>query len=162
MRRKPLRETIARNQQSMDLYAALSDRPRVMLTAPPPPKPRAPRTPSPPELRESHTMAEVFAVLRSHPDVAWFARMNSGASTDDDRYVTFYRLYIPQQRVATKGISDYIGQLCDGTFFAIECKRRGVTKATEAQQTYLDAVRRNGGLAGVAQSGDDAVGILAG
>ena len=107
-------------------------------------------------------MAEVFAVLRSHPDVAWFARMNSGASTDDDRYVTFYRLYIPQQRVATKGISDYIGQLYDGTFFAIECKRRGVTKATEAQQAYLDAVRRNGGLAGVAQSGDDAVGILAG
>ena len=65
-------------------------------------------------------MAEVFAVLRSRPDVAWFARMNSGASMDDDRYVTFYRLYIPQQRVATKGISDYIGQLCDGTFFAIK------------------------------------------
>lgn len=161
-RRATLRDTIARNQASMDLYAAMADKPRVMLTAPPPPKPRTLRKPSSPQFLESHTMAEVFDLLRNHPDVAWFARMNSGANIDDDRYITFYRLYIQASTVKTKGISDYIGQLYTGRFFAIECKRRGVTKATEAQQQYLDAVRRGGGLSGVAQSAADALNILAG
>jgi hypothetical protein len=160
IRRRPsLRETIARNQQSMDLYAALSDRPRVELTAPPPPKPRALRKPSA-SGTEADVMRAVHDLLRRHRRVAWFMRLNSGAVSDGDRYMVFYRLYLRNTPPRTKGASDYLGQLTDGRIFLVECKRPGVHKATEEQQDLISSCVAAGGVAGVAQSVEDVIALL--
>jgi hypothetical protein len=158
-RRETLRETIARNQASMDLYAALSDRPRVELTAPPPPKPRAPRKPSA-DGTEADVMRAVHDLLRRHRRVAWFMRLNSGGVSDGDRYTVFYRLYLRNMPPRTKGASDYLGQLTDGRMFLVECKRPGVHKATEEQQDLISACVAAGGVAGIAQSVEDVIALL--
>jgi hypothetical protein len=158
-KRETLRETIARNQQSMDLYAALSDRPRVELTAPPPPKPRAPRKPSA-DGTEADVMRAVFDLLRVHRRVAWFMRLNSGAVQDGDRYTVFYRLYMRGEPGRTKGASDYLGQLTDGRLFLLECKRPGVRKGTIEQEMLIGACHANGGVAGIVQSVEDALALL--
>ena len=158
-KRETLRETIARNQASMDLYAALSDRPRVELTAPPPPKPRAPRKPST-DGTEADVMRAVFDLLRAHRRVAWFMRLNSGAVQDGDRYTVFYRLYMRGEPGRTKGASDYLGQLTDGRLFLLECKRPGVRKGTIEQEMLIGACQANGGVAGIVQSVEDAIEIL--
>lgn len=157
-RRTTLRDTIARNQQSMDLYAALSDRPRVVLTAPPPPKPRAKRAPT--GDTEADVMRAVFALLSHHRRVAWFMRLNSGAVSDGDRYTVFYRLYLPGLSGMTKGASDYLGQLIDGRLFMVEVKRPGVKKGTPEQERVLAVCREHGGVAGVCQSVDDVIALL--
>ena len=158
-RRETLRDTIARNQQSMDLYAALSDRPRVVLTAPPPPKPRKPREPST-QATEGDVMRAIFDLLRRHRRVAWFMRLNSGAVSDGDRYTTFYRLYLPGRPGISKGASDYLGQLTDGRMFLVEVKRPGVTRGTVEQEMLIAACQAQGGVAGVCQSVDDVLQLL--
>jgi FKBP-type peptidyl-prolyl cis-trans isomerase (trigger factor) len=160
IRRRPsLRDTIARNQQSMDLYAALSNKPRVELTAPPPPKPRTIRKPSA-SGTEADVMRAVHDLLRRHRRVAWFMRLNSGAVSDGDRVTVFYRLYMRGMPVRTKGASDYLGQLTDGRMFLVECKRPGVHKATEEQQDLISACVAAGGVAGIAQSVEDVIALL--
>jgi hypothetical protein len=158
-RRPTLRDTIARNQQSMDLYAALSDRPRVELTMPPAPKPRAKRQPST-RGTECDVMRAVFDMLRVHRRVAWFMRLNSGAVQDGDRYTVFYRLYMRGEPGRTKGASDYLGQLTDGRLFLLECKRPGVRKGTIEQEMLIGACQANGGVAGIVQSVEDALALL--
>ena len=160
-KRETLRDTIARNQQSMDLYAALSDRPRVVLTAPPPLRPRAKRAPST-DATEADVMRPVFDLLRVHRRVAWFMRLNSGAVQDGDRYTVFYRLYLRGHSGITRGASDYLGQLTDGRIFLMECKRPGVRKGTLEQEMLLQACRDAGGVAGIVQSVEDAIGLLGG
>lgn len=158
-RRETLRDTIARNQQSMDLYAALADKPRVVLTAPPAPKPRAPRKPNPAGT-EADVMRAVFALLSQHRRVAWFMRLNSGAVQDGDRYTVFYRLYLRGHSGMSKGASDYLGQLTDGRIFLVEVKRPGVTRGTIEQQALIAACQANGGVAGVCQSVEDVLALL--
>lgn len=159
MKRRTLRETIARNQQSMDLYAALADKPRVVLTAPPPPKPRKPREPST-KATEGDVMRAIFDLLRRHRRVAWFMRLNSGAVSDGDRYTTFYRLYLPGRPGISKGASDYLGQLTDGRLFLVEVKRPGVTRGTVEQEMLIGACQAQGGVAGVCQSVEDVLALL--
>ena len=161
MKRTTLRDTIARNQQSMDLYAALSDRPRIVLTAPPPPKPRKPREPST-RATEGDVMRAIFDLLRRHRRVAWFMRLNSGAVSDGDRYTTFYRLYLPGRPGISKGASDYLGQLTDGRLFLVEVKRPGVTRGTVEQEMLIGACQAQGGVAGVCQSVEDVIALLGG
>ena len=162
MKRRPtLRETIAKNQQSMDLYAALSGKPRVELTMPPEPVKRAPRA-KPAEARgtEADVMKAVHAFLRVHPRVAWFMRINSGAVSDGDRHVVFYRLWMRGLGVRSKGMADYLGQLDDGRLFLLECKRPGLRKATPEQQELLEFCRWHGGLSAVVQSVEDVAEVL--
>lgn len=92
----------------------------------------------------------VIKFLRSHPKVAWVARINSGAyRTQDGRYIRF----------GFTGCSDIIGQLKDGRFLAIECKAAS-EGATDEQQKFIDHVNANGGRAGVARSINDAKAII--
>lgn len=87
-------------------------------------------------------LAGVLSLLKWHPNVAWAARMNTGAVTlDAARFVRF----------GFKGCSDVIGQMKDGRFLAIEVKRPG-GKATANQQEFLRKVAANGGVSGVADS----------
>ena len=162
MKRRPtLRETITRNQATMDLYAALSGKPRVELTMPPEPVKRAPRAkPAEPRGTEADVMRAVHAFLRVHPRVAWFMRINSGAVSDGDRHVVFYRLWMRGLGVRSKGMADYLGQLDDGRLFLLECKRPGLRKATAEQQELLDHCAVHGGLAAVVQSVEDVAEVL--
>ena len=162
MKRRPtLRETITRNQATMDLYAALSGKPRVELTMPPEPVKRAPRAkPAEPRGTEADVMKAVHAFLRVHPRVAWFMRINSGAVSDGDRHVLFYRLWMRGLGVRSKGMADYLGQLDDGRLFLLECKRPGLRKATPEQQELLEWCAAHGGRAAVVQSVEDVAEVL--
>lgn len=166
MKRRPsLRETIAKNQASMDLYATMSGKPRVVFEAPPEPVKRAKRPTAAgatgePRGTEADVMKAVHAYLRVHPRVAWFMRINSGAVSDGDRHVVFYRLWMRGLGVRSKGMADYLGQLDDGRLFLLECKRPGLRKATQEQQELLEWCRWHGGRAAVVQSVEDVAEVL--
>lgn len=166
MKRRPsLRETIAKNQASMDLYATMSGKPRVVFEAPPEPVKRAKRptaagATAEPRGTEADVMRAVHAFLRVHPRVAWFMRINSGAVSDGDRHVVFYRLWMRGLGVRSKGMSDYLGMLDDGRLFLLECKRPGLRKATQEQQELLEWCRWHGGRAAVVQSVEDVAEVL--
>ena len=162
--RLTLRETIAKNQQALDYYATLTGKPRLVLNAPPEPKPRAPRQPSDKPL-EAAVQAAVIDLLRQHPLVAWFLRVNSGVAVASNaqgeaRYTAFYRLYVRGMKPTSSGLSDLVGQLTDGRLFLMECKRAGVRRGTEEQEGLIALVRGCGGVAGIVQSVDDAVELL--
>lgn len=63
--------------------------------------------------------------------------------------------------VGGRGGSDLIGIAPDGTFFAIECKT-ALGQPTTAQLNFIAAVIKQGGRAGVARSGAEAVAIALG
>jgi hypothetical protein len=62
--------------------------------------------------------------------------------------------------IGGKGGSDLIGIQRGGRFAAIEVKVPG-EKPTEDQVSFIEAVKRAGGVAGVARSVDEALAILA-
>lgn len=99
---------------------------------------------------ERHVLAAVIRALALHPKVAWAHRMNVGAFKDGDRFVRF----------GFRGCSDIMGQMKDGRFLAVECKRPG-GKLTEYQLGFLVRVQNNGGVAFVARSVDDVMKGLA-
>ena len=88
------------------------------------------------KVMESDVLKAVMAYLKLHKDVAWTARINTGAMLIDHRFVKF----------GFNGCSDIIGQLKDGRFLAVEVKRPG-NKPTKLQNAFLDMVNANGGLA---------------
>ena len=59
------------------------------------------------------------------------------------------------------GSSDIIGITPDGRFLAVEVKTK-TGRVSDEQQRFIDAVRRKGGVAGVARSVEEALQILAG
>lgn len=163
--RLTLRETIAKNQAALDMYAAFSNRPRVVLRQEPEPKQRAaPGSDGRPLERD--VQDPLIELLRVHPKVAWFFRVNSGqavaqGSDGRERRTAFYRLYLRGEKPITKGLSDVVGQLVDGRMFVMEAKRPGVFKGTAEQEDVIAACRAAGGVAGIVQSLDDAVELLA-
>lgn len=56
------------------------------------------------------------------------------------------------------GSSDIIGMTPDGQFLAVECKT-ATGRVSPAQRNFIEQVRRQGGRAGVARSGQEAVHI---
>lgn len=97
------------------------------------------------EVPERDVLKEVLAACLYHPRVAWVERMNSGVMQQGGRWVRF----------GFVGCPDIIGQMRDGRFLAVECKRVG-KDATEKQLEFLGRVYRNHGLAFVARSAADA------
>lgn len=165
-----LREVIERNQQALDMYAAFSDKPRVVLEMPPEPKKRAPSAPSIGP-SEGDIQSGIVQLLRVHPKVAWFGRFNSGVALAEDgggqrRYTAYYRLYLRglaarSRRLSarSRGLSDILGQLNDGRLFIIEVKSR-LGRATPEQNEFIDIVLKAGGVAGVCRSVDEALKLL--
>lgn len=95
---------------------------------------------------ERDILRACLLAARLHPLTAWAMRTNSGVFNVDGRWV----------RAGFVGQSDIIGQLKDGRFLAVECKREGV-KPTPAQQQFLFTVHRYGGCAFIARSVDDVI-----
>ena len=106
---------------------------------------------------EAQVQKTVLSYLRHHPRVAWCHRMNTGAVTVPATETTKKRFI----RFAFPGCSDIIGQLRDGRFLAVECKRPvGRWPVTSEQAAFIEAVNGAGGVAGVVRSVEDAEALL--
>lgn len=152
--RLTLRETIAANQQAMDMYAAFSGKPRVVLRQVPEPKQRAPRKASG-NPTEAQVLKAVLQLVKHHPKVALAWRQNSGTFQERNRDGSVRYVRANTQR----GMSDIMGTLRDGRTLAIECKSLSGRLAPH-QREFLDQVRAAGGVAGVCRCVDDAVALL--
>lgn len=163
--RKSAPDTLNDNRKAMQFWADMAGATLPDRLKPLPDKPKVTRKPREPsaKLLEGAVQGQIIDYLRVRPDVVWFARMNSGVMVSEyggrTGYTAFYKLYIKGIKPRSKGLVDIIGQLTDGTFFVIECKREGVFKATDEQNEYMDVVV---GRRGVAQSLQDAIDILDG
>jgi hypothetical protein len=152
--RRTLREIMLANQASMDVYAAMSGKPRVEFDIPPEPKRRAPAKPSG-EPSEADILRAIMALLRHHPKVASYWRQNSGtfAERNRDGSVRYIRAN------TAKGMSDIMGVLRDGRTLAIEVKSR-TGRMRPGQEEFLQTIRQAGGVAGVCRSVEDAQRLL--
>ena len=105
---------------------------------------------------EAQVQRAVLGYLAAHPAVAWAHRMNTGVATVPETEKTRRRFI----RFAFKGCSDIIGQLCDGRFLAVECKRPAGGIVTDDQMAFIERVRGANGVAGVVRSVEDAHELL--
>lgn len=150
MKAKTLREQRNEAAKAMNYYAAASGKGPVFALEPAPattPRSRPHRGP------EADVLAAVLKALALHPAVAWVRRMNTGAfKVGTGPQARFVRFGFP-------GCSDVLGQLKDGRFLAVECKaERG--KLSPEQERFIDVVRANNGVAGVARNVDEALLIV--
>lgn len=102
---------------------------------------------------ERDIQAAVLKYLAVDRRVGWRHRFNTGAK----RFKGTDARGRPTQRFvrfAFVGCSDILGQLIDGRFLAVECKRKGEEPSSE-QADFLARVERFGGVAIVARSVDD-------
>jgi hypothetical protein len=153
--RETLREKMLRNQTTMDLYAAINNKPRVLLDIPPEPAKRGPRKPSG-QPTEAQILKAVMALLKRHPKVAQCWRQNSGTFQERNRdgSVRYIRAN------TAKGMSDIMGVLKDGRTLAIEVKS-ATGRMRPGQEEFLATIRQAGGVAGVCRSVEDAQALLA-
>lgn len=160
--RIPLKDKMRAGLQAQRLYAASlpDDDPRraanqarldalAVTLAPKRHKVRRPVDGKPVVPLEKHVLADVLQALRQHPRVALVERTQSGLFQDHDRYI----------RVGTPGKLDITLMMVGGRYGEIEVKRPG-GKPDERQQRRIDAIRRNGGIAGCATSAAEAIALL--
>lgn len=111
---------------------------------------------------EIDRQAEVIRYLSVEPRVKFFMRINGGGRFIKGSFVWFYKLFVPGYEPAHgKGVSDLIGLLRDGRFFALEVKRPD-EEPSASQAAFLALVREAGGAAGVVERWEDARKLLRG
>ncbi|GHU34823.1 hypothetical protein AGMMS50256_29020 [Betaproteobacteria bacterium] len=99
-----------------------------------------------PEPKETDIQASILQALSAHPSVAWANRMNAGAGKlayPGGKASRFIRFGFP-------GMPDIIGQLTDGRFLGIECKRPS-GKVSPEQAAFLEKSAKYHGVAFVAR-----------
>jgi hypothetical protein len=101
--------------------------------------------------KEANIVNDCLVALSAAGCLVW--RQNTGALRDGNGRLVRYGL--------CKGSSDIVGICQDGRFLAVECKADG-GRLSEAQDTFLAAVIKAGGRAGVARCADDALRIASG
>ena len=97
---------------------------------------------------ESHILNACLIALSNAGCLVW--RQNTGVLPDISGRPIRFGLCV--------GSSDIVGLCPDGKFLAVEVKT-AIGQPTDAQVRFLDAVRRQGGRAGIARSGAEAVAI---
>lgn len=87
-------------------------------------------------------------------------RINSGAATSDDngkrRFVSFVKWFCGGYGPQTTGVADILA-VKDGIYLAVECKRPGGGRLSDAQRRFLGEWGEHGGIWCVAQSLDDVI-----
>jgi hypothetical protein len=99
-----------------------------------------------PEPKETDIQASILQALSVHPSVAWAHRMNAGAGKltyPGGKASRFIRFGFP-------GMPDIVGQLKDGRFLGIECKRPS-GKVSPEQQAFIEKSAKYHGVAFVAR-----------
>lgn len=154
--RMPMRERLQRNLRAMEFQSTTGTNPgiealRARIAALPPKRDRIrrPVDGKPVVPLEKHVLAEVLDALRQDPRVALVDRRQSGVFQEGERYI----------RVGTRGTLDISGMLIGGIYFEVECKRPG-QKPDARQANRIEAIRRNGGIAGYATSAEEAIALL--
>jgi hypothetical protein len=150
--RRRLRSQIEDARRGNDFYADMAQKPRLdYSTALKPKRERAPtvRDVNAPPL-ERDVLKAVWKLLSHHPKVAWCTRINSGSLMADFGTSGIHPMRLNYKR----GISDLIGQLRDGRFLAVECKREGAS-LMDHQRDFLNEVRKHHGVAFVARCLED-------
>lgn len=154
--RRTLRESLEATQRSLDLYAALSGRERVMVAMPPAPKPRLKAaTPPRADATEAQILKACMQYLRHHPRVALVYRVNSGTFGAQNRDGSTRYIRANTQR----GMTDIAGTMSDGRALYVEIKSR-TGRVQPHQEAFLLAAQKAGAIAGVVRSVDDLVALL--
>lgn len=116
--------------------------------------------------KEIDRQAEIVRYLMAEPRVKFIIRINGGGRFINKAFIWFYKLFIKgYEPLHGKGVSDLIGLLRDGRFFAIEVKRPESTTQKERaalQLTFLALVKEAGGVSGIAETWRDAKKIIDG
>lgn len=86
-------------------------------------------------LPESAVLSQCLDYLCARSVFAW--RNNSGGAKIGKSFVRF----------GLTGSADILGICGDGRFLAVECKRERGGTLSEAQRSFLERIRRNGGVA---------------
>jgi hypothetical protein len=98
---------------------------------------------------EKHVLNEVLIALSAAGCIVW--RNNTGVLKDSTGRPVKFGL--------CPGSSDVIGIAPNGSFLAVEVKSK-TGRVSPKQQTFIDAVNRSGGIAGVARSSEEAVALI--
>lgn len=108
---------------------------------------------------ESERQAGIVRYLQLEKRVRFFIRINGGGRSIGKFFVWFYKLFIGNLERKGKGVSDIVGMLRDGRFFALEVKRPD-EEPTPDQAEFLRMVAECGGVSGVANNWQQAKEIL--
>jgi len=100
-------------------------------------------------MSESKIQAAIMNMLIINHNVAWAHVTTNGSAKMKGFYV----------KLGYTGMSDIIGQTRKGKLFAIEVKKPGETPSKN-QQDFINMVLDNNGIAGVAESVEDAQELL--
>lgn len=166
--REDFRERLAANQKSLDILAALTGKPRIIINMPPPRKKRAPKSH---EFKltenrplESDIQKDIIKMLLAHPKVGLVERINSGAAMETSadgstRYIKFNRIYAHGMRKV-----DLDCTLMDGRRMVIEVKRPPwklpKDDREKEQAAYIAAINRLGGFGMFATSVESVLAAL--
>ena len=154
--RLSFRETLQKNQRSLDLYAALAGKPPTpnkLLEALPAPRTRAPSKPSIIPL-EKDVQKAIIAGLRVHPMVGLVERVNSGTAVErnadgSERHIDFHHVYsVPGRKM--RAVDVHCTLKPSGKRFVIEVKRPGFNGPRSVREheqlSYIQHVRDCGGF----------------
>lgn len=115
-------------------------------------------------MRESDIQASIMIALSKAGCTVWRQNVGQGWAGKSQRLSTG-AVVIHDPRPLHAGLcvgsSDIIGITPNGQFLAVEVKSK-TGRLTEEQQRFIDAVRRKGGIAGVARSVEEALQLLSG
>ena len=147
---KSLRQTVEANNAADRYYAAMAGKKPQAQTILAPKRARTITTHSTAPPFERDVLKAVWKYLASHKRIAWITRINSGAIMADFGASGIHPLRLNYKR----GMSDLVGQMKDGRFLAVECKREGA-ELMDHQRDFLNEVLANNGVAFVARCIED-------
>lgn len=115
-------------------------------------------------MKESDIQASIMIALSQAGCTVWRQNVGQGWAGKSQRLSTG-SVVIHDPRPLHAGLcvgsSDIIGITSNGQFLAVEVKSK-LGRVSEDQQRFIDAIRRKGGIAGVARSVEDALELLSG
>lgn len=116
----------------------------------------------PAEAQVCRGIEDVLRLATARGQVAWWAKLNSGAWKDEDRFVRCYRLFGVDglEDGKSAGLPDYLAVLAGGTPLWIEAKRPS-GRVRRAQERFISHVKGHGGRAVVIRDGAALWGELA-
>lgn len=170
-----LRERVERNNANDAFYASCYDQEPKFQTELPPKRTYTKRDAldidavhrKQPVPLEKEVIRAVGELLAKHPSVLFALRMNSGAASYEAKSGKWAPVWFHTWLRAPKAcrMSDFFGAMTDARMLALECKRPGWTKPTDArereQAAFLEVVRQSGGIGAFVTSVDDAARLLA-
>ena len=172
MKRKPtLQDTMEANAGGNRFYAAAYGKPMPPeLEAPvrEAKKPRAAIVTKDSDNSEASVMTDIAEVYKTHPNILFAVRQNSGAAKIGDTPIWFWKWL--RRNGVEMTLTDTWGMLVNGRMFAIEAKERGwksvgagdSAKAVRErrQLAFINVVKSGGGVGGFVTSAEQAREIL--